>query len=108
MKVEGLRDEITKAYQSTLDDHIKSDNGKMTKGGDMISINIYFVPVWESGKRTTRFVIEIEVKRKWMFCKDFVYYFKKWMERNGTYITRFCLFRCLEYAKFNVSLMMMI
>ena len=85
LEVEGLRDEITKAYQSTLDDHIKSDNGNMTKGGDMNSINIHFVPVWESGERTNRYVIEIEVKREWMFCKDFVYYFKKWSEKRGTF-----------------------
>ena len=45
LEVVGLRDEMTNAYQSTLDDHIKSDNGKMTKGGDMNSIYIHFVPV---------------------------------------------------------------
>ncbi|XP_028399331.1 sterile alpha motif domain-containing protein 9-like [Dendronephthya gigantea] len=82
LEVKGFRDEITQAYQRTLGDHIKSDNGKMTTGGDMNCINIHFVPVWESGKRTARYVIEIEVKREWMFCKDFVYYFQKWTEKR--------------------------
>ena len=82
LEVEDLRDEISKAFQSTLDDHIESDNGKMTKGGDMNCVNLYFVPVWESEEPTSRYVIEIEVIRDWMFCQDNIYYFLKWSEKR--------------------------
>ena len=82
LEVEDLRDEISKAFQSTLNDHIKSDNDKMTKGGDMNCVNLYFVPVWESEEPTGRYVIEIEVIRDWMFCQDNVYYFLKWSEKR--------------------------
>ena len=82
LEVEDLRDEISKAFQSTLDDHIKSDNGKMTKGGDMNCVNLYFVSVWESKGPTSRYVIEIEVIRNWMFTLDNVYYFLKWSEKR--------------------------
>ena len=87
LEVEDLRDEINKAFQSTLDDHIKSDNGNMTKGGDMNCVNIHFVPVWETeapqfDKPARRYVIEIQVERDWRFCEDYVYYFQKWTEKR--------------------------
>lgn len=84
LEVEGLKDEINKAFQSTLDDHIKSDDGMMNKGGDMNCVKIYFVSVEESGERTGRYVIEIEVKRDWKFCKDNVYYVRAWNAKRGT------------------------
>ena len=83
LEVEDLRDEIGKAFESTLTAHIKSDNGQLTKGGDMNSVNIYFVPVLESEKPTSCYVIEIEVIRDWMFCQDYVYYFLKWSEKRS-------------------------
>jgi hypothetical protein len=83
LEIEDLRDEISKVFQSTLDSHIKSDNGKMERGGDMNCVNIYFVPVWESEEPTSRYVIEIEVKRKWMFCQNKIYYFQKWSEKRS-------------------------
>ena len=83
LEIEDLRDEISKVFQSTLDDHIKSDNGKMERGGDMNCVNIYFVPVWESEEPTSRYVIEIEVKREWMFCQNKIYYFQKWSEKGS-------------------------
>ena len=82
LEITDLKDEINKAFQSTLDDHIKSDNGKMKKGGDMNCVKIYFVLVLKSGEPTSRYVIEIEVKRDWMFCQDYVYYFQEWTEKR--------------------------
>jgi hypothetical protein len=82
LEVEHLRDEISKAFRFTLDDHIKSDNGKMVKGGDMNCVNIHFVPIWDSEEPTSHYIIEIEVKREWMFCQDYVYYFQKWTEKR--------------------------
>ena len=83
LEVEGLRDEINKVFQSALDDHIESNDGKMKKGGDMNCVKIYFVPVEESGEQTGRYVVEIEIKRDWRFCKDNVYYFRPWSEKRG-------------------------
>lgn len=83
LEVEGLRDEINKAFQSALDDHIESNDGKMKKGGDMNCVKIYFVPVEKSGEKTGRYVVEIEIKRDWRFCKDNVYYFRPWSEKRG-------------------------
>ena len=82
LEVENLKDEISKAFQSILDDHIKSDNGKMTRGGDMNCAKIYFVPVIaETGQHIGRYVVEIEVKRDWKFCKDQVYYVEEWRKK---------------------------
>lgn len=80
--VESLKDEISKAFQSILDDHIKSDNGKMTRGGDMNCVNLRFVPVTsEMNQNTGSYVVEIEVKREWKFCKDQVYYVEEWRKK---------------------------
>ena len=82
LEVESLKDEISKAFQSVLDDHIKSDNGKMTRGGDMNCAKIYFVPVGvETNQNTGLYVVEIEVKREWKFCKDQVYYVDEWRKK---------------------------
>lgn len=84
LQVENLKDEISKAFQSMLDDHIKNDiNGKMTPGGDMTCVKIYFVPVrFEICKNTLHNVVEIEVKRDWKFCKDLVYYVEEWIGKS--------------------------
>ena len=104
LEVEELKDEITKAFQSTLDDHIKSDDGKMKKGGDMNCVKIYFVPVEESGERTDSYVIEIEIKRDWKFCKDNVYYFQQWTEKRGKTNLKFEKRTCYEYYLFTPKL----
>lgn len=83
LEVENLKDDITKAFQFVLDDHIKSDAGPLQKGGEQNCINIYFVPVKSEGNRGHLYVIEIEVFRDWRFCKDDVYYSKHWTERPG-------------------------
>ena len=82
LEVGSLKDEICKAFQSLLDDHIKSDNGKMTRGGDMHCVKIHFVPVTVNlNQNTGLYVVEIEVKRKWKFCKNQVYYVEEWRKK---------------------------
>ena len=83
LEVEDIRDDVNKAFQFVLDDHIKSDAGTLQKGGEQNCINIHFVPVKNEGNRTNLYVIEIEVARDWRFCKDNVYYSKTWAEKRG-------------------------
>ena len=83
LDVEDIIDEIMKAFQSLLDDHIKSDAGQLQKGGDQNCINIEFVPVTSNGARTRFYVIEVEVMRDWKLCKDNVYYAKYWTAKRG-------------------------
>lgn len=80
-----LQDEISKAFQNTLDDHIKSDNGKMTRGGEMDCIQIYFVPVHPDLNQAdvSHCIVEIEVKREWKYCADHVYYVEEWDKRTS-------------------------
>jgi len=88
LDVEDLTDDIMKAFQSVLDDHIKSDDGPLKKGGDQSCINIEFIPVTDEGERTKLYVVEIEVSRDWKFCKDNVYYSKCWTEKRGVKIEK--------------------
>ena len=83
LDVEDVIDDITKAFQFVLDDHIMSDDGQLQKGGEQDCVNIEFVPVFNQGKRTGLYVIEIEVKRDWKFCGKNVYYCKSWAEKRG-------------------------
>ena len=83
LEVEGIKDDITKAFQFVLDDHIKSDAGPLQKGGEQNCINMYFVPVKNEEDHVTLYVIEIEVSRDWRFCKDNVYHSKRWIEKPG-------------------------
>lgn len=83
LDVEDIVDEIMKAFQSLLDDHIKCDAGQLQKGGDQNCINIEFVPVTSNRARTRFYVIEIEVMRDWKLCKDNVYYTKRWTAKRG-------------------------
>lgn len=75
-----LKDQINAALQDVLNNHIESDMGALEKGGDMNCVNLYFVPVKSEGACPTLTVIEIEVERDWMVCKDKVYYCKTWEE----------------------------
>ena len=72
-----IKDDINKAFQCVLDDHIKSDAGPLQKGGEQNCITLYFVPVRIQGNSPNLFVIEIEVARDWRFCNDKVYYSKE-------------------------------
>ena len=83
LEVEDIKDEIIQAFQSVLNDHIKSNVGSLQKGGEQNCINIHFVPVKNQGNRTNLYVIEIEVTREWRFCKHNVYYTKVWTEKRG-------------------------
>ena len=83
LDVEDKRDDINKAFQFVLDDHIKSDAGSLQKGGEQNCINIHFVPVKCQGIRSSLYVIEIEIARDWRLCKDKIYYFKGWTEKRG-------------------------
>ncbi|XP_046857832.1 uncharacterized protein LOC124451245 [Xenia sp. Carnegie-2017] len=82
LEIQDLKDEISKAFQSMLNHHIKSDNGELTKGGDMECIKIHFVPVKNRQQFTQRYVVEIQVERLWTFCEDYVYYFQKWADKE--------------------------
>ena len=83
LNVEDVIDDIVKAFQFVLDDHIKSDDGPLQKGGEQNCVNIEFVPVASEGSRANLYVIEIEVIRDWKFCKDNIYYSKCWDEKRG-------------------------
>ena len=85
LDVEEVIDDIMKALQCVLDDHIKSDDGQLQKGGEQNCVNIEFVPVFYQGSRTGLYVVEIEVKRDWKFCKNNVYYCKSWAEKRGVH-----------------------
>ena len=88
LDVEDVIDDIMKAFQFVLDDHIKSDAGQLQKGGDQNCINLEFVPVTSGGARTRLYVIEIEVMRDWKLCKENVYYTKCWTEKRGVKIDK--------------------
>lgn len=83
LDVEHIKDDINKAFQFVLDDHIKSDSGRLQKGGDQNCVSIHFVPVKSEGNRSNLYVIEIEVVRDWGFCEDKIYYTKSWTEKRG-------------------------
>lgn len=77
LDVTDIKDDINKAFQCVLDDHIKSDAGPLQKGGEQNCIILHFVPVRIQGNSPNLFVIEIEVARDWRFCNDKVYYSKE-------------------------------
>ncbi|XP_078367189.1 sterile alpha motif domain-containing protein 9-like isoform X1 [Oculina patagonica] len=87
LEVENIKDDITKALQFLLDDHIRSDDGKLQKGGEQNCIDIHFVPVKCQENVDTSlqelYVVEIEVHRDWRFCKENVYHSKSWIEKQG-------------------------
>lgn len=83
LDVELIKDDINKAFQFVLDDHIRSDGGPLQKGGEQNCVTIHFVPVKIQGKRSNLYVIEIEVTREWRFCKENIYYSKSWAEKRG-------------------------
>ena len=88
LDVEDVIDDIMKAFQFVLDDHVKSDDGPFKKGGDQSCVNIEFIPVTSEGNRTNLSVVEIEVSRDWKLCKDNVYYSKCWIEKRGVKIEK--------------------
>ena len=83
LPVKDLKDEITKAFQATLDDHINSNDGKLEKAGDMECIKLFFVPVYKADQPTGRYVVELEVKRDWQHCKENIYFCREWKEKRG-------------------------
>ena len=83
LDVDTLKDDINKALQSLLNDHIKSDAGPLQKGGEQNCVSIYYVPVTENGCRSNLYVVEIEVIRDWGFCRDRIYYSKSWTAKRG-------------------------
>ena len=88
LNVEDVIDDIMKAFQFVLDDHIKSDDGPLQKGGDQNCVSLEFIPVTSEGNRTKLYVIEIEVARDWKLCKDNVYYSKRWTEKRGVLLDK--------------------
>lgn len=81
--IESIIDDMVQAFQNVLNDHVKSDAGPLQKGGEQNCVNMEFVPVVNQESRTGLYVIEIEVKRDWKFCKDHIYYCKTWEEKRG-------------------------
>ena len=87
LDVENIKDDIIKAFQFVLDSQISSDQeGLLRKGGDQNCVTIHFVPVKIERMRSKLYVIEIDVVRDWLLCKDKVYFCKCWLEtpRQGT------------------------
>lgn len=87
LEVEDIIDDIVKAFQFVLDDHMKSDAGQLQKGGDQNCVNLEFIPVKNEGNLKL-YVVEIEVIRDWKLCKDNVYYCKRWTEKRGVTIDK--------------------
>lgn len=83
LEIEDIQDDINKAFQFVLNDHIKSDAGPLQGGGDQKCVAIFFVPVTIQGNRSNLYVVEIEVTRDWRFCEDNIYYCKSWTEKRG-------------------------
>ena len=83
LDVEHIKDDINKAFQDVLNDHIKSDHGRLQKVGEQDCVSIHFVPVKKEGNGSNLYVIEIEVARDWQFCKANIYYTKSWTEKKG-------------------------
>ena len=83
LEVENIKDDINKALQCLLNNHIKSDDGPLQKGGEQNCINIHFVPVACQEKPANLYVVEIEVSRDWRFCKDYVYHSNNWVDKTG-------------------------
>ena len=83
LDLESSMDDIGKAFQAVLDDHLRSDDGQMQKGGEQQSVRLEFVPVTQNKSCTNLYVIEIEVARDWHVCKDKIYYSKSWAEKRG-------------------------
>lgn len=82
LDVENVKDDINKAFQDVLDHHIKSDDRPLQKGGEQNCINIYFIPVKSTQNAIDLYVIEIEVARNFLYCKENVYYYKVWSEKS--------------------------
>ena len=82
LDIESVIDDIVKAFQFVLNDHIKSEAGPLQKGGEQNCVNMEFVPVVNPESPTCLYVIEIEVNRDWKFCKDRIYRCKTWNEKN--------------------------
>ena len=78
-----LKDDIVKAFQAVLNDHMKSDQGPLVKVGDQNCVNLEFVRVTEAEQCQCLFIVEIEVSRDWKFCKNKVYYSKVWTEKRS-------------------------
>lgn len=62
LDVEDIKDDITKAFQDLLDNHIKSDGGPLQKGGEQDCVNLYFVPVKSKGDKVNPYVIEKKLR----------------------------------------------
>lgn len=83
LEIEDMKDEIVSAFQSVLDEHIKSDGANSLSMGEQDCIKRHFIPVKnEEGNPTRSYVIEIEVARDWRLCKDNVYYSKTWKKKD--------------------------
>ena len=82
LHVEDIRDDIINAFQWVLDNHIRSEEGPLKKGGDQSCFNIEFVPVKIQGTRSELYIVEIEVARDWDFCKDNIYFTREWKEKT--------------------------
>ena len=81
LDVENIKDDIIEAFQFVLDTQISSDQGGLLKkGGDQNCVSIHFVPVKIQGIRSKLYVIEIDVLRDWLLCKDNVFFCKSWIE----------------------------
>ena len=83
LDIENAKDDIVKALQCVLDDHLKNDEGPLQKGGDQDCIRLEFVPVVKEDQRTGLYVVEFEVFRDWKFCKDRIYHQRKWIEKRS-------------------------
>ena len=83
LDLESSMDDIGKAFQAVLDDHLRSDDGQMQKGGEQQCVRLEFVPVTQNESLTNLYVVEIEVSRDWHFCKDKMYYSKSWTEKRS-------------------------
>ena len=80
LDLESSIDDIEKAFHAVLYDHVRSNGEKMQKG-EQTCVRLEFVPVTQNQSHSNLYVVKIEVVRDWHFCKDNMYYSKRWTEK---------------------------
>lgn len=81
LDVENIKGDIIKAFQFVLDTQISSDQGGLLReGSDQNCVSIHFIPVKIQGISSKLCVVEIDVLRDWLLCKDNVFFCKSWVE----------------------------
>ena len=82
LEVEELKDSINKSLNTVLDAHVKNSVDSMSIA-EKQAVKVYFIPVEQSGSRTNKYIVEIEVHRNWKVCKDHMYFIEEWKKSEN-------------------------